>query len=108
MSLLIHPNVMSLIGLCFDEEMPLLIMPFMSKGNVLEYVKQNEVDLHKDQEASEVEVYSYLAISILIVRCYVVPTFIVIQARALYLNRKWVVSGYSTGDDLEQFTHNAN
>ena len=57
MSLLIHPNVMPLIGMCFDEEMPLLIMPFMSNGNVLEYVKQNEVDLHKDQEASEVEVY---------------------------------------------------
>ena len=57
MSLLIHPNVMSLIGMCFDEEMPLLIMPFMSNGNVLDYVKQNEVDLHKDQEASEVEVY---------------------------------------------------
>ena len=58
MSLLIHPNVMPLVGLCFDEEMPLLIMPFMSKGNVLEYVRQNEVDLHKDQEASEVEVYT--------------------------------------------------
>ena len=56
MSLFVHPNVMPLIGLCFDEEIPLLIMPFMSKGNVLEYVKQNKVDLHKDQEASEVEV----------------------------------------------------
>ena len=56
MSLFVHPNVMPLIGVCFDEEMPLLIMPFMSKGNVLEYVKQNKVDLHKDQESSEVEV----------------------------------------------------
>ena len=62
MSLFIHPNVMPLIGLCFDEEMPLLIMPFMSKGNVLEYVKQNEVDLHKDQEASEVEVLLILLV----------------------------------------------
>ena len=60
MSLFVHPNVMPLIGLCFDEEMPLLIMPFMSKGNVLEYVKQNKVDLHKDQEASEVEVLTLL------------------------------------------------
>ena len=58
MSRLIHPNVMSLIGLCFDGQKSLLIMPFMSKGNVLEYVKQNEVDLHKDQEASEMEVYN--------------------------------------------------
>ena len=60
MSLLVHPNVMPLIGMCLDEEMPLLIMPFMSNGNVLEYVKQNKVDLHKDQEASEVEVYLLL------------------------------------------------
>ena len=60
MSLFVHPNVMPLIGLCFDEEMPLLIMPFMSKGSVLEYVKQNKVDLHKDQEASEVEVVTFL------------------------------------------------
>ena len=60
MSLFIHPNVMPLIGLCFDGEMPLLIMPFMSKGSVLEYVKQNEMDLHKDQEASEVEVLTLL------------------------------------------------
>ena len=72
MSLLIHPNVMPLIGMCFDEEMPLLIMPFMSNGNVLEYVKQNEVDLCKDLEASEVEVYlpcykcMYLVVPILL------------------------------------------
>ena len=60
MSWFIHPNVMPLIGLCFNEALPLLIMPFMSNGNVLEYVRQNEVDLHKDQEASEVEVYTYI------------------------------------------------
>ena len=58
MSYFIHPNVMPLIGLCFDGEMPLLIMPLMSKGNVLEYVKRNKVDLNKDQEASEVEVHT--------------------------------------------------
>ena len=60
MSFFEHPNVMPLIGLCFEEEKPLLIMPFMSKGNVLEYVKQNKVDLHKDLEASEVEVLTLL------------------------------------------------
>ena len=40
-----HPNVMSLIGVCLDGEMPLLIMPFMSKGSVLEYVRHNKEDL---------------------------------------------------------------
>ena len=41
-----HPNVMSLIGMCFDGEVPLLIMPFMSGGSVLDYVTQNRENLH--------------------------------------------------------------
>ena len=39
-----HLNVMSLIGVCVDGEMPLLIMPFMSNGSVLDYVRK-----HKDE-----------------------------------------------------------
>ena len=39
-----HTNVMSLVGVCIDEEIPLLIMPFMSNGCVLEFVKH-----HKDE-----------------------------------------------------------
>ena len=39
-----HTNVMSLIGVCIDGEMPLLIMPFMSNGSVLEFVKH-----HRDE-----------------------------------------------------------
>ena len=55
-----HPNVMSLIGLCFDGEMPLLIMPFMASGNVLEFVKKNKEQLHLSQEAKEVEVHMHI------------------------------------------------
>ena len=40
-----HENVMSLIGVCIDGEMPLLIMPFMFNGNVLDYVKKHKKDL---------------------------------------------------------------
>ena len=40
-----HPNVMSLIGVCMDREMPLVIMPFMSKGSVLEFVRHNKEEL---------------------------------------------------------------
>ena len=40
-----HPNVMSLIGMCFDGEMPLLIMPYMSHDSVLVHVKQNVREL---------------------------------------------------------------
>ena len=51
-----HPNVMSPIGVCFDGEMPLIIMPYMSNGSVLGYVKQNRRKLLLDREVNEVEV----------------------------------------------------
>ena len=53
-----HPNVMSLIGMCVDEEMPLIIMPYMSRGSVLGYVKQNKEELHfhVDRKANQEEV----------------------------------------------------
>ena len=40
-----HPHVMTLIGVSLDRESPLLIMPFMSKGSVLDYVKQHKEEL---------------------------------------------------------------
>ena len=51
-----HPNVMSLIGVCFDGEIPLIIMPYMSNGSVLGYVKLNRRKLLLDREVNEVEV----------------------------------------------------
>ena len=41
-----HPNVMSLIGLCLDRGAPLIIMPFMANGSVLEYLKKHKEDLY--------------------------------------------------------------
>ena len=52
-----HPNVMSLIGLCFDGNVPLIIMPFMSDGSVLNYIRQNRDHLFFTQQLSEV-IYS--------------------------------------------------
>ena len=40
-----HPNVMPLIGVCLDGEMPLIIMPFMSNGSVLEFVKSHREEM---------------------------------------------------------------
>ena len=54
-----HSNVMSLIGVCIDGEMPLLIMPFMAKGSVLEYVRSNKdgfLFIDDDCNADEVRV----------------------------------------------------
>ena len=63
MLLLNHPNVMSLIGVCFDGEMPLIIMPYMSNGSVLGYVKQNKghLLLYSSSQANEEEVCNRFA-----------------------------------------------
>lgn len=39
-----HMNIMSLLGVCVEGDTPLLIMPFMTNGCVLEFVKH-----HKDE-----------------------------------------------------------
>ena len=51
-----HPNVMSIVGVCLDGEMPLLIMPFMSNASVLEYIRQHKQELLLTSEATDEEV----------------------------------------------------
>ena len=51
-----HQNVMSLIGLCFDGDSPLIIMPFMSDGIVLDYVRKNRKHLYLTEESSQEKV----------------------------------------------------
>ena len=65
-----HPNVMSLIGLCLDGETPLLIMPFMAKGSVLEYVRHNREILYIIGTANIEEVINYDYIIILLTNLY--------------------------------------
>ena len=55
-----HPNVMSLVGVCLDGEMPLLIMPFMSNGNILEYVRSHKQELLLTSAATDEEVLNGL------------------------------------------------
>ena len=55
-----HPNVMSLIGVCFDDKMPLIIMPYMSNGTVLRFVKEKRKELHLDKQAKLEEVCNNL------------------------------------------------
>ena len=40
-----HTNVMSLLGVCVARDVPVLIMPFMTNGSVLEYVKHRKDEL---------------------------------------------------------------
>ena len=51
-----HPNVMTLVGMCFDGEIPLILMPYMSEGSVLGYVKQNKSELLLDRESNNEKV----------------------------------------------------
>lgn len=38
-----HPNVMSLIGICFNEKgSPMVILPFMSHGDLLTYIRKEK------------------------------------------------------------------
>ena len=51
-----HTNVMSLRGVCVTNR-PLLIMPFMTNGSVLEFVKHHKDSLLCISEESKVELY---------------------------------------------------
>ena len=51
-----HPNVMTLVGMCFDGEIPLILMPYMSEGSVLGYMKWNKSELLLDREANNEKV----------------------------------------------------
>ena len=57
-----HPNVMSLIGVCLDGEMPLIVMPFMSNGSVLEFVKNHREEVVLYGHAKMELVYQLLCI----------------------------------------------
>ena len=52
-----HPNVMSIVGMCFDGEAPLLIMPFMLDGSVLDFVRKKKDNLYFTDESCENEVW---------------------------------------------------
>ena len=51
-----HPNVMSVVGVSVDREVPLLIMPFMANGSVLDYVKHHKEELLYTSGATEAQV----------------------------------------------------
>ena len=65
-----HPNLMPLTGLCIDGEMPLLIMPFMINGSVLEYVKQHREKMYFLENTNDLEVRIKLMIMLLIYCCF--------------------------------------
>ncbi len=52
-----HPHVISLIGVCVDAgPMPYLIMPYMSQGSLLNYLKKERAELLVSADSDEDEV----------------------------------------------------
>ena len=41
-----HPNILSLIGVCLDlRQAPCIVMPFMTRGSLLSYLKKERQNL---------------------------------------------------------------
>ena len=62
MSNMNHPNVMKLLGVCIDKQIPYLVMPYMSQGSLLSFLKKNRdalmVDPNEEDPAIIVRNYS--------------------------------------------------
>ena len=56
-----HPNVMKLIGVCIDREIPYIVMPYMTNGSLLSYLRNNREDLTtSDEDEDDVVRPSYI------------------------------------------------
>ena len=56
-----HPNVLNLIGVCLDGgPAPFIIMPFMTNGSLLTYLKKNRATLVVSSENKDDEEVSNL------------------------------------------------
>ena len=55
-----HPNVMTLIGVILDSNgrAPLLVMPFMMKGTLLTYVRDNKAEFLLQNTGDSDQVYT--------------------------------------------------
>ena len=55
-----HPHVMNLIGVSISNTLsPILIMPFMENGSLLNYLKKERSDLYLDYDVEEESVSDY-------------------------------------------------
>ena len=51
-----HPNVMGLLGVCFDTEnnLPLIVLPFMANGDLKSYLVKLQCASHTNSELPKV------------------------------------------------------
>ena len=51
-----HPNILPLRGVCLDGgPAPYIIMPFMTNGSLLGYLKENRISLVLDSSSTEMD-----------------------------------------------------
>ena len=55
-----HPHVMNLIGVCISES-PMIIMPYMANGNLLNYLKKERNSLYLEYDAEEDDVRTQIS-----------------------------------------------
>ena len=67
-----HPNVMKLIGVCIDRDIPYIVMPYMTNGSLLSYLRTNREDLTTSDE-DEDDVVRYIRPS------YIFDTFSIVK-----------------------------
>ncbi len=56
-----HPHLMNVAGVCLSSDLcPMIIMPFMSNGSLLDYIKKERTNLYLSYDAEEVNVSKVL------------------------------------------------
>ena len=56
-----HPNVLKMTGVCLDGgPAPFIVMPFMSNGSLLSYLKQERQNLVLKTDRDDVSLYQVL------------------------------------------------
>ena len=57
-----HPNIVGLLGVCFDtpEGYPYLVLPFMAKGNIKDYLRGRRVHPTNTATLPQVNSFAFL------------------------------------------------
>ena len=48
-----HPNVLRLVGICFDGETPYLIMPLMERGSLLMHLRKERENMLVNKDSGD-------------------------------------------------------
>ena len=78
-----HPNVMKLIGVCIDkQDTPYIVMPYMSLGSLLSYLRKNREELMVNSNEGNCERVKSYQILLVVANTYL-PQMENVQQRLL-------------------------